>query len=34
VTTSDLVAGVHREYQKLGRLTLETEFGEYYAALR
>jgi ATPase family associated with various cellular activities (AAA) len=34
VTTGDLVAGVHREYRKLGRLTLETEFGEYYAALR
>ena len=34
VTTEDLVAGVHREYRKLGRLTLETEFGEYYAALR
>jgi hypothetical protein len=33
VTTADLVAGVHREYQKLGRLTLETEFGEYYALL-
>ena len=34
VTTGDLVAGVHREYRKLGRLTLETEFGRYYAALR
>jgi ATPase family associated with various cellular activities (AAA) len=34
VGTADLVAGVHREYRKLGRLTLEAEFGEYYAALR
>jgi hypothetical protein len=34
VRTADLVAGVHREYQKLGRLTLETEFGQYFAALR
>jgi hypothetical protein len=34
VTTEDLVAGVHREYRKLGRLTLETEFGAYFAALR
>jgi ATP-dependent 26S proteasome regulatory subunit len=34
VTTQDLVSGVHQEYRKLGRLTLETEFGQYYAALR
>ncbi|SFK68272.1 ATP-binding protein [Geodermatophilus ruber] len=34
VRTADLVTGVHREYRKLGRLTLEAEFGEYYAALR
>ncbi|WP_433522259.1 ATP-binding protein [Nocardia pseudovaccinii] len=32
--TADLVAGVHREYRKLGRLTLATEFGEYHEALR
>lgn len=32
--TADLVAGVHREYRKLGRLTLATEFGEYHQALR
>src|SRR5204862_7954767 len=30
VTTVDLVAGVYREYRKLGRLTLETEFGPYF----
>jgi ATP-dependent 26S proteasome regulatory subunit len=34
IGTADLVAGVHREYRKLGRLTLETEFGRYFAALR
>jgi hypothetical protein len=34
VGTTDLVAGVHREYRKLGRLTLETEFGRFYAGLR
>ena len=34
VATLDLVGGVYREYRKLGRLTLEAEFGEYYAALR
>jgi SpoVK/Ycf46/Vps4 family AAA+-type ATPase len=34
VATADLVAGVHREYRKLGRLTLEAEFGRYYAGLR
>jgi hypothetical protein len=34
VDTADLVTGVHREYRKLGRLTLETEFGRYYAGLR
>ncbi|MEV0292367.1 ATP-binding protein [Nocardia sp. NPDC050710] len=32
--TADLVAGVHREYRKLGRLTLATEFGRYHEALR
>jgi hypothetical protein len=32
--TGDLVAGVHREYRKLGRLTLETEFGRYLGAVR
>jgi ATP-dependent 26S proteasome regulatory subunit len=34
LTTADLVAGVHREYRKLGRLTLEAEFGEYFASMR
>ncbi len=34
VRTADLVAGVYQEYRKLGRLTLETEFGEYFAQLR
>ncbi len=34
VSTADLVAGVYQEYRKLGRLTLETEFGEYFAQLR
>jgi SpoVK/Ycf46/Vps4 family AAA+-type ATPase len=34
VDTGDLVAGVHREYRKLGRLTLETEFGRYLGAVR
>jgi hypothetical protein len=30
VSTTDLVAGVYQEYRKLGRLTLETEFGKYF----
>lgn len=34
VSTADLVAGVYREYRKLGRLTLQTEFGSYFAQLR
>ncbi|MGH3886879.1 MAG: ATP-binding protein [Pseudonocardiaceae bacterium] len=34
VNTADLVAGVYQEYRKLGRLTLETEFGKYFAQLR
>jgi hypothetical protein len=34
VTTLDLVGGVYREYRKLGRLTLETEFGPYFARVR
>jgi hypothetical protein len=34
VSTADLVGGVYREYRKLGRLTLETEFGHYFAQLR
>jgi hypothetical protein len=34
VTTADLVGGVYREYRKLGRPTLETEFGHYFAQLR
>jgi SpoVK/Ycf46/Vps4 family AAA+-type ATPase len=34
VATTDLVAGVYQEYRKLGRLTLETEFGKYFAKLR
>jgi hypothetical protein len=34
VATADLVAGVYQEYRKLGRLTLEAEFGKYFAQLR
>jgi ATPase family associated with various cellular activities (AAA) len=34
VATIDLVGGVYREYRKLGRLTLETEFGPYFARVR
>ena len=34
VMTVDLVAGVYREYQKLGRLTLQAEFGAYLMQLR
>lgn len=34
VTNRDLVSAVHREYRKLGRLTLESEFGPYHAELR
>jgi Winged helix domain, variant/ATPase family associated with various cellular activities (AAA) len=34
VRTVDLVAGVYREYQKLGRLTLQAEFGAYLTQLR
>jgi hypothetical protein len=34
VSTVDLVTGVHREYRKLGRLTLEAEFGRYLATVR
>jgi hypothetical protein len=28
---ADLVRGTEREYRKLGRLTLEDEFGPYYS---
>jgi SpoVK/Ycf46/Vps4 family AAA+-type ATPase len=34
VATLDLVGGVYREYRKLGRLTLEAEFGPYFAQVR
>jgi hypothetical protein len=34
VSTADLVTGVYQEYRKLGRLTLETEFGKYFSQLR
>jgi AAA+ superfamily predicted ATPase len=34
VRTEDLVTGIYREYRKLGRLTLESEFGHYLGALR
>ncbi|HEU0133094.1 MAG TPA: ATP-binding protein [Mycobacteriales bacterium] len=34
VTTTDLVTGVYREYRKMGRLTLESEFGPYHAQVR
>jgi hypothetical protein len=30
----DVVRAVAEEYRKLGRLTLEAEFGQYYALLR
>ncbi|HEY2792976.1 MAG TPA: ATP-binding protein [Micromonosporaceae bacterium] len=33
VSMLDLVGAVAREYRKLGRLTLDTEFGDYLAAL-
>ncbi len=33
VTMADLIHAVQREYQKLGRLTLETEFGRYTSLL-
>ena len=33
VRMADLVAGVHREYRKLGRLTVASEFGRYHAQL-
>lgn len=33
VTMSDLIRGVQREYQKLGRLTLAAEFGPYMGLL-
>lgn len=34
VTTTDLVGGIYREYRKLGRLTLESEFGRYFSQVR
>ncbi|MCW2570057.1 MAG: ATPase, central domain protein [Frankiales bacterium] len=34
VGTADLVAGIYQEYRKLGRLTLEAEFGKYFPQLR
>ncbi|HVF06365.1 MAG TPA: ATP-binding protein, partial [Frankiaceae bacterium] len=34
LTTADLVTGVYREYRKMGRLTLEAEFGPYHAQVR
>ncbi|MCU1693860.1 MAG: ATPase central domain protein, partial [Frankiales bacterium] len=33
VTTAHLARAVHREYRKLGRLCLESEFGPYWALL-
>ena len=30
VAMPDLVRATEREYRKLGRLTVEAEFGEYY----
>jgi SpoVK/Ycf46/Vps4 family AAA+-type ATPase len=33
VSMADLVRGTEREYRKLGRLTLEDEFGPYHAIL-
>ena len=34
LTSADLVTGVYREYRKMGRLTLEAEFGPYHAQVR
>lgn len=34
INNEDLVTGVYREYRKLGRLTLESEFGDYLDQLR
>lgn len=33
VTMADLVRAVHREYRKLGRLSVQSEFGDYHALL-
>jgi hypothetical protein len=33
VTMTHLVTAVQREYRKLGRLTLESEFGPYWSTL-
>jgi hypothetical protein len=33
VSMADLVRATEREYQKLGRLTHEAEFGEYFGFL-
>jgi len=34
VGMAEVVRGIYREYRKLGRLTLEQEFGEWLARLR
>jgi hypothetical protein len=34
VSMGDLIRATEREYQKLGRLTVEAEFGEYLALTR
>ncbi len=34
VTMADLVRGTEREYRKLGRLTVEEEFGHYFEVIR
>jgi hypothetical protein len=34
VTMSDLIFATDREYQKLGRLAHEAEFGDYFGLLR
>ena len=33
VAMADLVRATEREYRKLGRLTVEAEFGEYFELL-
>ena len=34
VTMADLVRGTEREYRKLGRMTVEEEFGQYLELVR
>jgi hypothetical protein len=34
VTMADIVRGVAREYRKLGRMTVASEFGPWFASLQ